>query len=289
MARILKGKPVANALVEELASKLGKLKAGQVIPTLAVLRVGEQSESVSYERATQRRMATMGIAVRTVTLPETCTQEQVMGAIARINDDASIHGCLMLRPLPKSLDEQAACEALDASKDVDGITPVSIYALLARKRGGFPPCTAEACLRMLDHYEIEPAGKKAVVVGRSLVIGKPVAAMLLNRDATVTVCHTKTRGLAEVCQQADIVVAAAGSRGMIGTLCARPGQVVLDVGTNWDAEAGKLVGDVAFDELEPVVAALSPVPGGIGSITTAVLASHVVEAAERSTRVCGQA
>ena len=281
MAKVLKGKPVADALVEKLTERVETLKAQGIAPTLAVLRVGEQSESVSYERATERRMATMGIAVRKVTLPESCTQEEVMDAIAGINADEGIHGCLMLRPLPKTLDEQAACEALAASKDVDGITPVSIYALMAKKTSGFPPCTAEACLRMLDYYDVDVAGKNAVVVGRSLVIGKPVAAMLLNLDATVTVCHTKTRALADICRKADIVVAAAGSRGMIDASCVRPDQVVLDVGTNWDAEAGKLVGDVAFDEVEPVVAAVSPVPGGIGAITTAVLATHVVKAATR--------
>jgi methylenetetrahydrofolate dehydrogenase (NADP+)/methenyltetrahydrofolate cyclohydrolase len=253
-----------------------------VEPTLAIVRVGEREDDLSYERGATMRCEGLGIGVRMFVLPADCAQEDLMAAIAEVNADAGIHGCLMFRPLPKTLDEQAACAALDPTKDMDGITEGSLYGVFANQPVGFPPCTADACLRVLDFYGYELSGARVTVVGRSLVIGKPVSMMLQARNATVTMCHTRTRDLPAECRKAEILVVAAGHIGTVGADAVAEGQVVVDVGINWDEAAGKLAGDVAFAEVEPVVAAITPVPGGVGSVTTAVLASHVVEAAERT-------
>lgn len=282
MAQILKGGPVAKALTEELAGRAALLAQRGVVPTLAVLRVGERPDDLSYERAALKRADKVGFAVRRFLLPDGCAQGDLMAAIDQINRDPAIHGCLMFRPLPAGLDEAAACAALDPAKDVDGITDGSLLGVFANRPQGFAPCTAEAVVCLLEHYGYELRGADVAVVGRSLVIGRPVSLMLQARDATVTMCHTKTRDLAAHCRQADVLVVAAGHPGTVGAAAVRAGQVVVDVGINWDEEAGRLVGDVAYDEVEPIVAAVTPVPGGVGSVTTAVLAKHVIEAAERT-------
>ena len=282
MAELLKGKPVADALGEELAPRIEACKAAGVVPTLAILRVGEREDDLSYERGAIKRCETLGLGLKKFVLPASCTQEDLMAAIAEINADDAIHGCLMFRPLPKTLDEAAACEALSPAKDVDGITQGSLFGVFANRKVGFAPCTADACMQVLKHYGYDLSGAKVAVVGRSLVIGKPVSMMLQAANATVTMCHTRTRDLAAECRAADILVVAAGHIGTVGADAVREGQVVVDVGINWDAEAGKLAGDVSFADVEPVVAAITPVPGGVGSVTTAILAKHVVEAAERT-------
>ena len=281
MAKLLTGKPVADALMGELVDRVAALKAAGIEPTFAIVRVGERADAISYERAASKRMAAAGIGVHLITLPEDCTQDEVLAAIDQVNGDAGIHGCLMLRPLPAQLDEAAACAALDPAKDVDGITVGSSFGVFANQPVGFPPCTADACVRILEYYGYDLVGTRVTVVGRSLVIGRPVAMMLQAKNATVTMCHTRTRDLPAECRAADILVVAAGHMGTVRADGAAPGQVIIDVGINWDEAAGKLVGDVAFDEVEPIVAAITPVPGGVGSVTTALLASHVVEAAER--------
>ncbi|MBR3317591.1 MAG: bifunctional 5,10-methylene-tetrahydrofolate dehydrogenase/5,10-methylene-tetrahydrofolate cyclohydrolase [Atopobiaceae bacterium] len=281
MATLLKGLPVAKALTEQLATRTRELKDKGITPTLAIVRVGERSDDLAYERGACKRCEAVGIAVRKFVLSEGCTQGELLSTIEAINADAGIHGCLMFRPLPASLDEDAACAALDPAKDVDCATAGSLYGVFAGRRVGFPPCTAEACIEVLDHYGYNLAGAEVTVIGRSLVIGKPVSMMLQARNATVTMCHTRTRDLAAACRRADILVVAAGHIGTVGADAVREGQVVLDVGINWDDAAGKLCGDVLFDEVEPVVDAITPVPGGIGTVTTAVLAKHVVAAAER--------
>ena len=281
MATLLKGLPVAKALTEQLATRTRELKDKGITPTLAIVRVGERSDDLAYERGACKRCEAVGIAVRKFVLSEGCTQGELLSTIEAINADAGIHGCLMFRPLPASLDEDAACAALDPAKDVDCATAGSLYGVFAGRRVGFPPCTAEACIEVLDHYGYNLAGAEVTVIGRSLVIGKPVSMMLQARNATVTMCHTRTRDLAAACRRADILVVAAGHIGTVGADAVREGQVVLDVGINWDDAAGKLCGDVLFDEVEPVVDAITPVPGGIGSVTTAVLAKHVVATAER--------
>ena len=283
MAELLKGLPVAKALTERLVARADALRAGGVVPTLAIVRVGERPDDLSYERGATKRCDTVGIAVRTFVLPADATTADLLEVIGEVNADANIHGCLLFRPLPATIDEAAACAALDPAKDVDCITAPSLYGVFASQELGFPPCTAEACIELLDRYGIELEGAEVCVVGRSLVIGKPVSMMLQVRNATVTMCHTRTRDLPTVCRRSDVLVVAAGHAGTVRADAVRAEQVVVDVGINWDETAGKLCGDVSFDEVEPIVAALTPVPGGVGSVTTAVLAKHVIEAAERAT------
>ena len=281
MAKDLRGKPVADALTEELLGRVAALKEQGVAPKLAILRVGAREDDLSYERGALKRCATVGIEVEQIVLDVACSQDELMAAIDRINADGTIHGCLMFRPLPKTLDEAAACAALDPAKDVDCITPGSLYGVFASRKVGFAPCTAEAVIELLDFYDYDLKGANVTVIGRSLVIGKPVSMMLQAKNATVTMCHRSTRDTDAECARADIVVSAAGTAGCVGAAAVAPGQVVVDVGINWDAELGKLVGDVRYDEVAPIVDAITPVPGGVGAITTAVLAKHVVEAAER--------
>lgn len=280
MARLLRGAPVAQALTLSLKPRVEALRDRGVVATLAVVRVGEGASDLSYERAARRRMDAVGIATKSIALPADCSQAELTDAIDRVNGDAGIHGCLILRPLPRTLDEMAACAALDVAKDVDGVTAGSLYGMFANRQVGFSPCTAEAVMKLLDYYGVELAGAKVTVVGRSLVIGKPVSMLLLAADATPTLCHTHTRELAVACRDADVVVVAAGHAKIVGAAAVRAGQVIVDVGTNWDEEAGTLVGDVDFDAVEPKVAAITPVPGGVGAVTTAILAKHVIEAAE---------
>ena len=282
MAELLKGMPVANAITEELVGRVANLKERGVTPTLAIVRVGERDDDLSYERGALKRAEKVGLGVRQFVLPADCSQADLMAVIDEVNSDSSIHGCLMFRPLPKTLDEAAACAALDPAKDVDCITEGSLFGVFANRPMGFPPCTAQAVIEILDHYGYELSGARVSVVGRSLVIGKPVSMMLQARNATVTMCHTRTRDLAAECAKAEILVVAAGHIGTVGADSVASGQVVIDVGINWDEAAGQLCGDVPLDEVEPIVGALTPVPGGVGSVTTAVLAKHVVTAAERT-------
>ena len=281
MAKLLLGLPVADALTEELTHKVADLAERGITPTLAIVRVGERDDDLSYERGALKRCEKVGIAVRQFVLPADCSQDELMAVINEVNTDAAINGCLMFRPLPKTLDEAAACAALDPAKDVDCITEGSLYGVFANRPIGFAPCTAEACIEVLDHYGYDLTGARVTVVGRSLVIGKPVSMMLQAKNATVTMCHTRTRDLAAECRDAEILVVAAGHIGTVGADAVAPGQVVIDVGINWNESLGKLCGDVSFDEVEPTVAAITPVPRGVGSVTTAVLAKHVVLAAER--------
>ena len=283
MAQLLKGLPVANALTEVLTERVAALNEKNVTPTLAILRVGERSDDISYETGAMKRCAKVGIAVRQFLLKDDCTKEELLDTIREINADSSIHGCLMFRPLPDKAMEEAACGLLAPEKDVDGMTSQSLASVFTGKGVGYPPCTAESCIELLDHYGIDLQGKRVVVIGRSLVIGKPVSMMLQARNATVTMCHTKTVNLAEVCRGAEILVVAAGKAGVVDGSFVAPGQILVDVGIHVNAE-GKLCGDVNFDAAEPIVEAITPVPGGVGSVTTAVLAKHIVQAAEKTVK-----
>ena len=280
MAQTLLGRPVADAIKEDLAKRIGALAEKGVTPKLAVIRLGEDPGDMAYERNIIRSCEKLGCASESLALPRDCAQEELLALIGRVNADRSIHGCLLLRPLPAYMDSAAVCDALVPEKDLDGMGCRALGALFAGRKDAFAPCTAQACLEMLRFYGVDPAGKRAAVVGRSLVIGRPAAQLLLQADATVTVCHSRTPGLPAVCREADIVIAAVGRAGLIGAEHLRPGQVVLDVGIN--SVDGKLCGDVAFDEVEGIAVAVSPVPGGVGAVTPAVLLAHLVEAAERS-------
>ena len=281
MAQLLKGLNVANAITEDLILRVNALKEKNTTPTLAILRVGARPDDLSYETGAMKRCAKVGIDVRHFLLEETCTREQLLDTIRAINGDSTIHGCLMFRPLPDKALEEAACALLAPEKDVDCMTMGSLAAVFTGKGAGYPPCTAEGCIALLDHYQIPLQGKRVAVIGRSLVIGKPVSMMLQARNATVTMCHTKTVNMARICREAEILVVAAGRAGVVDGSFAAPGQVIVDVGINVDAE-GKLCGDVDFASAEPIAEAITPVPGGVGSVTTAVLARHVVEAAEKT-------
>jgi len=280
MSELWKGKPVADALDVDTTARVEALKAKGVIPTLAILRVGEREDDLAYERGALKRCEKNGVAVKQVVLPADVSQDELLSTIASLNEDASVHGVLMFRPLPKHLNEAEACEALLPEKDVDGITRGSMASIYSGSGAGFAPCTAEACVAMLDHYGYELKGKRAVVIGRSLVIGKPVAMLIMARHATVTVCHSRTLDMPSITKEADLVIAALGRGESITGEYFVPGQTVLDVGINWSEEKNKLVGDVAFDEADPIVANLTPVPAGVGSVTTAILVRHTVEAAE---------
>ena len=288
MAELWKGAPVAAALTERLCGQAERLRARGISPTRAIVRVGERAADLSYERGACKRCEMIGISVKHFILPVNCTQEELLTVIRRINEDGAIHGCLLFRPLPRHLDEAAVCAALSPVKDVDGITSGSLAAVFSGQGAGYPPCTAQAVLEILDHFGCELRGKRVTVVGRSLVVGKPAAMMLMGKNATVTVCHTKTVNTAEICRKADILVSAAGVLNSLTKDYVRPGQVVIDVSINWDENKpnargglGAIAGDAVYAEVEPIVEAITPVPGGVGSVTTSVLMKHVIEAAER--------
>ena len=281
MAEQFKGGPVTAALKEQLLPEVAALKAQGVTPCLAILRVGEREDDLAYERSAIKRCEDFGLAVKTVALPGEADQSQLLAAIAQINQNPAIHGCLLFRPLPAHIDDATVRNALAPEKDIDGITDLSLAGVFANAGQGYAPCTAAACLETLDHYGVDLKGKRVTVIGRSLVIGKPVAMLLLARHATVTICHTRTKDLAARCREAEILLAAAGAAEMVKADFVREGQTVLDVGVNFTPE-GNMVGDVCFEQVEPIVAAVTPVPGGIGGVTTSVLAKHVIQAAQKS-------
>lgn len=281
MAEILKGAPVAAALSERLFLRIQALKEKGVEPCLAVVRVGVRDEDLAYERGIEKRCEKLGVCLVRRVLDENASQEELLSVIDSVNKDNSVQGCLMMRPLPKHMDEDLCRNALSCEKDIDGITDSSLAGVFTGSGKGFPPCTAAACIEILDHYGVDLAGKNAVVVGRSLVVGKPLAMLLMARNATVTVCHTRTQDLAAECRRGDILLAAAGRAGVIKKGAFASGQVIIDVGINSDGNGG-LVGDVDTDAAMEIAAAVTPVPGGVGAVTTTVLVKHLVEAAERS-------
>ena len=278
MATLLKGAQAAAAMNERTAARAAALTARGIVPTLAVVRMGAREDDLSYERGVINRCAKVGVAVKPYLLEADASQAQLLAVVEEINQDPGIHGCLIFRPLPAQVDDKAVRAALAPEKDVDGITDASLAGVFTGSGVGYPPCTAQACVEILDFYGIPLEGKRVTVVGRSLVVGKPAAMLLDRKNATVTICNSRTRNLPEICRQADVLVVAMGKRGAIGGECLAPGQTVVDVGIHTD-ENGKLCGDVRFAEAEPVVAAITPVPGGVGAMTTSVLAAHVVDAA----------
>lgn len=281
MAQILKGAPVVAAMNEANAARCAALKEKGITPTLAVVRVGAREDDLSYERGVMTRCGKVGVEVKQYLLPADAAQDDLLKVIAQINADPSIHGCLLFRPLPRQFDDRTVRAALAPEKDIDGITDGSLAGVFTNTAIGYPPCTAQACLEILKYYNIPLSGRRAVVVGRSLVVGKPAAMMLDRENATVTICNSRTQDLPALCREADVLVVAMGRMGAIGGDCLRAGQVVVDVGIHVNEE-GRLCGDVRFAEAEPVVDAITPVPGGVGTVTTSVLVGHVVEAAEKT-------
>lgn len=274
---IMRAKPAVAEMSEDIKARVEVLKEKGVSPKLAILRLGAREDDLSYERTALRRAEALGVETQVFELPADSSQEDVLAQVEAINSDGAIHGCLMFRPLPKHIDEQLVCDTLSAAKDIDGISSKSMAGIYS-DAACFAPATAEACMRLLDYYGVELEGKKVVVVGRSLVIGKPVSMMLLRRNATVTMCHSRTKNLPEVMRSADVVVCATGRAKAYGAECFAPGQTVIDVGINF--QDGSLCGDVDYEAVEPIVAAITPVPGGTGSVTTNTTMEHVVRAAE---------
>ena len=289
MAQLLLGKAVADAINTDLKRRTAALRENGTVPTLAIVRLGADPSDESYLRGARKRAEEVGVEVRLHQMPEDTQLSQLLEIIEALNADDAVHGVLLLRPLPAALREHTntICNRLSPCKDVDGMTAASAAGVFTGAAGmGYPPCTTAACMEILDYYGIDCRGKSAVVIGRSQVVGKPAAMLLLGRDATVTVCHTKTTNTAALCRQADIILTAAGVLNSLTGEFVRPGQVVIDVAINWDADkvtprgTGGIAGDACFEEVEPIVAAITPVPGGVGSVTTSVLMKHVVEAAE---------
>lgn len=278
---ILRGADVAKSINEQLINGLEKLDGK--IPHLAIIRVGERPDDMSYERGALKKMEKVGFKATSYTFPADITNEDFQKEFDKINENEDVDGILLLRPLPKHLDEKLIEKKINPDKDIDGISPVNLAKVFAGDETGFAPCTAEAVIEMLDYAGVDLTGKRAVVVGRSLVIGKPVAMMLLKKNATVTICHTRTKDMKKTCHDAEIVVAAAGCAKMINADYVGDGAVVIDVGINVD-EDGKLCGDVELDSLEGKASLATPVPGGVGSVTTSVLAKHLFEAAKRAGR-----
>ena len=281
MANLLKGKDVATYINQRSKNDVDTLKAKGITPTLAILRVGNKESDLSYEKGAIKRASEVGVEVKSIVLDENVEYDAFYKTLQELNNDNTIHGILMLRPLPEHLDNEKARLSIISSKDVDGCSNGSLSGVFTNTDLGFAPCTAQAAIEMLDYYKIDVKGKNVVVIGRSLVVGKPLAMMLLNKNATVTICHTKTVDLPSISRNADIIIAATGQMESLNKDYFKSGQTIIDVGISWNDTKQKLCGDVLFDEVEPLVENITPVPGGVGSVTTSVLVSHVVEAAKK--------
>lgn len=290
MAKILLGKPVAEKLNEDIKRRISILGEQGIVPMLAIIRCGENKADISYESSAERLAGELGIGIKKICFPETVSHEELLSVIDGINSDRKIHGCLMFRPLPPHLREccDEITNRLIPDKDVDCMTELSNAAVYTGKQSGFAPCTAEACMQILDYYGVECEGRNAVVIGRSLVIGKPAALLLLNRNATVSICHSRSRETQKLIRRADIVITAAGKLNSLTGDYVRAGQTIIDVSINWDENKpnskggfGAISGDAKFGEVESIVEAITPVPGGVGAVTRSVLMDHVVHAAEK--------
>jgi methylenetetrahydrofolate dehydrogenase (NADP+)/methenyltetrahydrofolate cyclohydrolase len=278
-ARIIDGKAVAQTLRGQIAQRVAKLTAAGRTPGLTVVLVGDDLASQVYVRNKVKSCQEVGMRSDMIALPATSTQAEVEAVLKRLSADPSVDGILLQLPLPRGLDSHKAIEYVDPAKDVDGLTMASAGALFDGQPS-FIPCTPYGCMKLLESVGCDPKGKHAVVIGRSILVGKPVGMLLLGANATVTFCHSATSNLKEIVRQADIVIAAVGRPKMIGADMIKPGAVVIDVGINRTAE-GKLVGDVDFDALLPVASAITPVPGGVGPMTITMLLENTLHAVER--------
>lgn len=282
MAELFKGKAVADALTEKTEAMVAELEKKGKKPVLAILRVGENPSDLAYERGACKRAEKTGVETVKTVLEESASTEDVLREVERLNRDDSVDGVLIFRPMPAHIDDDKVRNALDPEKDMDGIGDLAMAGVYSGKDLGYAPCTAEACMEILKHYNVPLKGKKAVVIGRSLVIGRPAAMMLMKENATVTICHTKTENMPEHGRAADILVAAAGKAGVVDGSFMHDNQVIIDVGINV-AEDGSMCGDVNARDAEALSGAYTPVPGGVGAVTTSVLMRHVVLAAMKKT------
>lgn len=280
MAELLIGAPVSSALDSETKKRADALISREIVPTLAIVRVGENVADISYERAACKKAAALGINAVLHTLPSDTDADSFLKLISQINSDKSVHGVLVLRPLPKHLEDSSYISLLSPSKDIDGITPKMMSALYSGAKPFFAPCTARACMEIIFHYGIELKGARVAVIGRSLVVGRPLAMLLLHEDATVTICHSKTDDLKSVCKSSSLVLSAIGRAEALGSEYFSPGQSVIDVGVSFSDAKNKLCGDIDFDNVYDIVRAITPFKGGVGSVTASVLARQVIEACE---------
>lgn len=275
----LKGMPVVNSLAEKFRNDIEVLKTAGIMPKLAVVRVGEREDDLAYEKGILKRFSAVDAAVEVICLPVDCTQEKLEETIVALNEDSSVHGILMFRPLPKHLSEDRIKSIIAQGKDVDCMGTLNIASVFSGDKNGFPPCTPQAVIELLDYYGYDLTGRRVTVIGRSMVTGKPLAMLLLGKNATVTVCHTKTKNLAEECRRADILIACAGVAKMVKEDFVHEDQIVIDVGINMDGD--KLCGDVDYEAVAHRVKAITPVPGGVGTVTTSILLKHTVQSAMR--------
>ena len=281
MGEIIKGKPVGDALSEVLKGECEALVKDGIQPKLAILRVGAKPNDLSYEKGALKKCDTIGITAEVTELSEDTTQEQYIEALEKLNKDSSVHGILTFRPLPKGIDEEVIKNVIDPEKDVDCFSPMNTAKLMEGDKTGFPPCTPTAVVEILKHYNVPLKGANVVVLGRSMVVGKPVSMLLLGENATVTICHSKTQDLAKVCSQADVLVAGVGRARMVTSDYIKEGAVVIDVGINAKPEGGGICGDVDTDDVVGKASMVTPVPAGVGSVTTSILAKHVIKACKQ--------
>jgi len=277
MAKILSGKEVAQALKEKLVAEIEQLKKSGKTPCLCIVMAGDRPDSEAYIKGAVKRCTDIGIDCRLEKLPGDISQDEFLKVLDSLNSDPKVHGILIMRPLPEQISEDVVKYRVAPEKDMDCFNPVNVSKVMSGDRDGFPPCTPQAVIEILDYYGIEIQGKRTVVIGRSMVVGRPLAMMLLKRNATVTICHTRTKDLAGETKRAEILIAAAGKARMVTKDMVGEGAVVIDVGINFD-ENGKLCGDVDFDSVSQIAGQITPVPGGVGSVTSTVLAKHVIEA-----------
>ena len=281
MGERLKGKPVADAIKEELKNRVEALKGRNIVPKLGIVRVGARPDDLFYEGGAKKTCVAVGMDSEVFEYPEDIDQAAFEKAIMDVGAKKDVNGILMFSPLPKHLDERKIRTLIPVEKDVDCLSLGGAAKVFTDDPTGFPPCTPTACMDMIHHYDIPIKGKKCVVVGRSLVVGKPLAMLLLREHGTVTICHSRTENLPAVCKEAEILIAAVGRAKMINADYVKEGQIVIDVGINADPDnPGKYCGDVDYAAVEPIVARISPVPAGVGSVTTSVLCKQTIMACE---------
>jgi len=282
MANLLKGKDVAASINEQSINNVAKLKENNIVPTLAIFRVGEKDSDLSYEKGALKRCEEVGVKVVKYVFNEDVSVDEFYAKLLEANKDNNIHGILVFRPLPKRFDDNFLRNLINVDKDIDGCSDLSLAAIFTNKEKGFAPCTAQAAVEILKYYNIDVTGKNVVVIGRSLVIGKPVSMLLLNKNATVTICHTKTVNIQEITKKADIIICASGQMESINKDYVTNGQTIIDVGISYNEVKQKLCGDALFEEVEPIVDNITPVPGGVGSVTSSILVNHITIAALRT-------
>lgn len=273
----LRGLPAVNALTEGFKADIDKMKQMGIVPKLTIVRVGQREDDLAYERGILKRFSAVGAATEVIELPLDCSQERLEQIINTQNKDTDVHGILLFRPLPGHLCEDSIKLLVSKEKDVDCMGIGNMMDVFSGNKNCYPPCTPQAVVELLDYYKIDVTGKKVTIIGRSMVVGKPLSMLLLHRNSTVTICHTKTQNLADECRKADILIACAGAAGMVKESFVNSEQIVIDVGIN--VVDGKLCGDVDYENVKDIVKAITPVPGGIGTLTTSVLLKHTIRSA----------